>query len=43
MPTLTEGRASKVDGAAARSVIEEVSIWKHKYTATPQGSVYDNS
>ena len=31
------------DGADAVSVIEEVSIAKHKYTADRQGSVYDNS
>ena len=43
MPTLTECPAAARDGADAASVIEEVSIAKHKYTAYRPGSVYDNS
>ena len=43
MPTLTECPAVARDGADAASVIEEVSIAKHKYTADRPGSVYDNS
>ena len=43
IPTFTFSPTPALEGAAARSVIEEVSIKKHKYTLFRSNSVYDNS